>query len=133
MCTTNIVQFQDFFITSSSNCSCQVAGLFLGMVAMGLVIDRIGRKWGSITTAGIMFVGAACCFSMTLLLFGIKILLRHICLAPAASHALHAQRADAGKCYQLSPEQLSVALIAIHSLVHAAAVYSCCILMTGFQ
>ena len=36
----------------------QVAGLIGGMVTVGMFIDRIGRKWGSVTTAGIMFVGA---------------------------------------------------------------------------
>ena len=37
----------------------QVAGLIGGMVTVGMFIDRIGRKWGSVTTAGIMFVGAS--------------------------------------------------------------------------
>ncbi len=37
----------------------QVAGLISGMVTVGMFIDRIGRKWGSVTTASIMFVGAA--------------------------------------------------------------------------
>jgi len=36
----------------------QVAGLIAGMVTVGMFIDKIGRKWGSVTTAGIMFVGA---------------------------------------------------------------------------
>ena len=36
----------------------QVAGLISGMVTVGMFIDRIGRKWGSVTTASIMFVGA---------------------------------------------------------------------------
>ena len=35
----------------------QVAGLFAGMMCLGLIVDQIGRKWGSVTTAGIMFVG----------------------------------------------------------------------------
>lgn len=35
----------------------QVAGLCAGMITLGLIVDRIGRKWGSVTTAGIMFVG----------------------------------------------------------------------------
>ena len=38
----------------------QVAGLFLGMVAVGFTVDRIGRKAGSITTASIMLVGSFC-------------------------------------------------------------------------
>ncbi len=38
----------------------QVAGLIAGMVTVGMFIDKIGRKWGSVTTAGIMFVGACC-------------------------------------------------------------------------
>ncbi|KAK9839247.1 hypothetical protein WJX81_004005 [Elliptochloris bilobata] len=37
----------------------QVAGLISGMVTVGMFIDRIGRKWGSVTTAGIMFVAGA--------------------------------------------------------------------------
>ena len=36
----------------------QVAGLISGQVAVGMFIDRSGRKWGSVITAGIMFVGA---------------------------------------------------------------------------
>ena len=35
----------------------QVAGLFMGMVAVGFSVDRVGRKWGSISTAAIMFIG----------------------------------------------------------------------------
>ena len=35
----------------------QVAGLFAGMICLGLVVDQIGRKWASVTTAGIMFAG----------------------------------------------------------------------------
>ena len=34
-----------------------MAGLFAGMICLGLVVDQIGRKWASVTTAGIMFVG----------------------------------------------------------------------------
>ncbi|BDA46848.1 Glycerophosphoinositol permease 1 [Coccomyxa sp. Obi] len=34
----------------------QVAGLCAGMIALGLIVDRIGRKWGSVSTALIMFV-----------------------------------------------------------------------------
>lgn len=37
----------------------QVAGLCAGMIALGLIVDRIGRKWGSVSTALIMFVGGA--------------------------------------------------------------------------
>ena len=29
----------------------QVAGLFAGMICLGLVVDQIGRKWASVTTA----------------------------------------------------------------------------------
>ena len=36
----------------------QVAGLCAGMIVLGLLVDRIGRKWGSISTASIMLVGA---------------------------------------------------------------------------
>ena len=36
----------------------QVAGLISGQVAVGMFIDRMGRKWGFVITAGIMFVGA---------------------------------------------------------------------------
>ena len=39
----------------------QVAGLCAGMIALGLLVDRIGRKWGSISTAGIMLAGARTC------------------------------------------------------------------------
>ncbi|KAK9807684.1 hypothetical protein WJX72_006095 [[Myrmecia] bisecta] len=35
----------------------QVSGLILGMVALGFTVDRIGRRWGSICTASVMFVG----------------------------------------------------------------------------
>jgi len=35
----------------------QVAGLCAGMIALGLIVDKIGRKWGSVSTALIMFVG----------------------------------------------------------------------------
>ena len=34
-----------------------MAGLFAGMICLGLVVDQIGRKWASVTTAAIMFVG----------------------------------------------------------------------------
>ncbi|KAK9796270.1 hypothetical protein WJX73_010488 [Symbiochloris irregularis] len=36
----------------------QVAGLFVGMVLMGLIVDRIGRRASSIGLASAMFVGA---------------------------------------------------------------------------
>jgi MFS family permease len=39
----------------------QVAGLCAGMLALGLIVDRIGRKWGSVTTALIMFIGETSC------------------------------------------------------------------------
>ncbi len=35
----------------------QVIGIILGMGLMGYVGDMIGRKWGSVTTACVMFVG----------------------------------------------------------------------------
>lgn len=35
----------------------QVIGIILGMCMMGYVGDTIGRKWGSVTTAVIMFIG----------------------------------------------------------------------------
>ena len=34
-----------------------MAGLFAGMICLGLSVDQIGRKWGSVSTASIMFVG----------------------------------------------------------------------------
>ena len=34
-----------------------MAGLFAGMICLGLIVDQIGRKWGSVSTASIMFVG----------------------------------------------------------------------------
>ena len=36
----------------------QIVGIILGMVTLGFVGDRIGRKWGSVTTASLMLVGA---------------------------------------------------------------------------
>lgn len=36
----------------------QVAGIILGMLSLGYIGDLIGRKWGSVTTASLMFVGA---------------------------------------------------------------------------
>ncbi len=35
----------------------QVGGLFLGMIAFGVVVDRLGHKWSSVATASVMFVG----------------------------------------------------------------------------
>lgn len=35
----------------------QVAGLFLGMVIVGLIVDRIGRRASSIGTAVCMLIG----------------------------------------------------------------------------
>ena len=37
----------------------QVAGLFAGMVTLGIAIDRIGRKIGSIFTAVVMIMGVS--------------------------------------------------------------------------
>lgn len=37
----------------------QVAGLCAGMIALGLIVDRIGRKWGSVSTAAIMLTGVS--------------------------------------------------------------------------
>ena len=36
----------------------QIVGIILGMVTLGFVGDRIGRKWGSVTTASLMLLGA---------------------------------------------------------------------------
>jgi MFS family permease len=36
----------------------QVAGIIVGMLTIGFLCDRIGRKWGSVTTAAGMFIGA---------------------------------------------------------------------------
>ena len=35
----------------------QIAGIIFGMLTVGFIADRIGRKRGSILTASIMFVG----------------------------------------------------------------------------
>jgi Sugar (and other) transporter len=40
-----------------SHCLHQVAGIILGMLSLGFIGDLIGRKWGSVTTASLMFVG----------------------------------------------------------------------------
>ena len=37
----------------------QVAGLFAGMVLVGLIVDRIGRRFSSIGTAIAMLIGGA--------------------------------------------------------------------------
>ena len=34
----------------------QIVGIILGMMTVGFLGDRIGRKWGSVTTVSIMFV-----------------------------------------------------------------------------
>ena len=34
----------------------QICGIILGMITIGYLGDRIGRKWGSVTTISIMFV-----------------------------------------------------------------------------
>jgi len=34
----------------------QIVGIILGMITIGYLGDRIGRKWGSVTTVSIMFV-----------------------------------------------------------------------------
>ncbi|BDA43280.1 probable inorganic phosphate transporter 1-3 [Coccomyxa sp. Obi] len=36
----------------------QIIGIILGMCTMGIIGDKIGRKWGSVTTASIMTLGA---------------------------------------------------------------------------
>ena len=36
----------------------QVAGLIIGMIALGFSIDRIGRRMGTILTASVMVIGA---------------------------------------------------------------------------
>lgn len=35
----------------------QIAGIIVGMLTLGYLTDRIGRKWGSVVTAGTMLVG----------------------------------------------------------------------------
>jgi MFS family permease len=35
----------------------QVAFIIVGMLTLGYIADRIGRKWGSVTTASFMFIG----------------------------------------------------------------------------
>ncbi len=35
----------------------QIAGIIFGMLSIGFIADRLGRKGGSIMTASIMFVG----------------------------------------------------------------------------
>ena len=34
----------------------QICGIILGMITIGYLGDRIGRKWGSVTTVSLMFV-----------------------------------------------------------------------------
>ncbi|CAL8460494.1 g23 [Coccomyxa elongata] len=36
----------------------QIAGIIVGMLTLGYLTDRIGRKWGSVVTASTMLVGA---------------------------------------------------------------------------
>ncbi|KAK9914956.1 hypothetical protein WJX75_002900 [Coccomyxa subellipsoidea] len=36
----------------------QIIGIIMGMCLLGVIGDRIGRKWGSVTTASIMLLGA---------------------------------------------------------------------------
>ncbi|KAK9812798.1 hypothetical protein WJX72_004025 [[Myrmecia] bisecta] len=47
-CSTNLLADQTYY---------QVVGIIVGMLTLGYLGDRIGRKWGSVTTAGIMFIG----------------------------------------------------------------------------
>jgi len=35
----------------------QVAGIIAGQITLGFLADRIGRKWGSVTTASLMLIG----------------------------------------------------------------------------
>lgn len=35
----------------------QIVGIILGMCTLGYLGDKIGRKWGSVFTASIMFIG----------------------------------------------------------------------------
>ena len=35
----------------------QVVGIMLGMLSLGFIADKIGRKWGSVCCAAFMFVG----------------------------------------------------------------------------
>ena len=34
-----------------------MGGIIVGQLALGFAADRIGRKWGSVMTAGVMLVG----------------------------------------------------------------------------
>lgn len=38
-------------------CKFQVAGIIAGQITLGFLADRIGRKWGSVTTASLMLLG----------------------------------------------------------------------------
>jgi len=35
----------------------QVVGIMLGMLSLGFIADKVGRKWGSVACAAFMFVG----------------------------------------------------------------------------
>lgn len=47
-CTQSLVNAQTYI---------QIIGIIVGMFTLGSVIDRVGRKWGSVTTASILLVG----------------------------------------------------------------------------
>ena len=36
----------------------QIVGIICGMITIGYLGDRIGRKWGSVTTVSLMCIGA---------------------------------------------------------------------------
>eukprot|EP00891_Asterochloris_glomerata_P003209 jgi/Astpho2/3209/Aster-05735 len=48
-CTKTLTQVPNYI---------QIVGIILGMVTLGFIGDRIGRKWGSVTTASLMLLGA---------------------------------------------------------------------------
>lgn len=48
-CNHTLTQIPDYI---------QIVGIILGMCTLGYLGDKIGRKWGSVFTASIMFIGA---------------------------------------------------------------------------
>lgn len=48
-CPKTLTQIPDYI---------QIVGIICGMITIGYLGDRIGRKWGSVTTVSIMGVGA---------------------------------------------------------------------------
>jgi len=49
-------------LSVGAHCECcalaaQVVGIMLGMLSLGFIADKVGRKWGSVACAAFMFVG----------------------------------------------------------------------------